>query len=226
MNFSENLQLALQLIPPEFVNTLLMVFISGFFAALIGLPIGIVLYFTGRGGLKENVWAHKGLEAVVNVGRSIPFAILIVALIPLTRLIVGTSLGTIASIVPLTIAAAPFFARLVERALKEVDHGMVEAAIVMGSTPQEITLRVLLPEAFPSLVSAMTVTLVNLVGYSAMAGLVGGGGLGKIAIQYGYQRFNGFLMIATLVILLFLVEGIEQLGKKIVFRLEKVRKRG
>lgn len=226
MKVSENFHLALQLVPSELGNTLYMVFVSGFFATLIGLPLGVLLYLTGKEGLKENKTLYRILATLVNIGRSIPFAILIVAVIPFTRLIVGTSLGTTASIVPLTLAAAPFFARLVERALNTVERGIVEAAIVMGSTPGQIVTKVCIPEAFPGLVSGMTLTLVNLVGFSAMAGLVGGGGLGKIAIQYGYQRFNGFLMLTTLILLLLLVEGIEWLGKKYVSKILKKRGKG
>lgn len=219
-----NLDLALRLIPIELLNTLYMVFVAGFFATLIGLPLGIWLSVTSKEGLAPHRFWHTSLGILVNIGRSIPFAILIVAIFPFTRLIVGTSIGTTAAIVPLTLAAAPFFARIVESALQEVDQTLVEAALVMGSTKRQIVRKVLLPEALPSLIKGLTLTLVNLVGYSAMAGLVGGGGLGKIAIQYGYQRFNGFLMLVTLIILLLLVELIQWIGQGIAYGIN--RKRG
>ncbi len=220
---SADIQLALQLIPKELGNTLYMVFAAGFFAFLVGLPLGILLWLWDRGGLMPAPLWHRLLAVVVNCGRSIPFAILMVAVIPLTRWVVGTSLGTTASLVPLTLAAAPFAARVVEKALRDIRSEIIDAALVMGSTTGQIVWKVMLPEAFPSLVAGATLTLVNLVGYSAMAGLVGGGGLGKIAIQYGYQRFNGFLMLVTLIILLLLVEVIEWGGKIGVRTLEKTR---
>ena len=209
---SENIQLALQLLPLQLVNTIYMVFTSAFFAVLIGLPIGILLTITSKGHIKEHSKVYKILETIVNVGRSFPFAILMVALIPFTRWIVGTSLGTTASIIPLTIAAIPFVARLVEASLKEVDRHILEAVIVMGSNTWQIITKVLLKEALPSLISAVTLTVISLVGYSAMAGLVGGGGLGQVAIQYGYNRFNGFIMVITVALLILLVQGVQWLG--------------
>ena len=223
MTLCENIYLSLRLIPIEFLNTLYMVFASTFFAIVIGLPIGIVLTLTGRGGLKARRWLYQTLGIIVNIGRSIPFAILMIAIIPFTRLIVGTSIGTTAAIVPLSIAAAPFFARLVESALSEIDPEMVDAALVMGSSTHQVVTKVLLPESLPSLVNGATLTIVNLIGYSAMAGLVGGGGLGKVAIQYGYQRFNGFLMVETLVILLLLVEVIQWVGNGFTNHINKKR---
>lgn len=220
MTWAENFQLAWDLLPRALTQTCYMVVASTFFACLIGLPLGVFLWHFRRRGAQGS---YRFLSTLVNIGRSVPFAILMVALIPVTRWIVGTSLGTTASIVPLTIAAAPFFARLVERALQAVGCEIVDAALVMGSTEGQIVCKVLLPEALPSLVSAVTLTMVNLIGYSAMAGLIGGGGLGQIAIQYGYQRFNTFLMIATLILLLLLVECVEYVGKGIVYRLEKKR---
>lgn len=212
MTFDENLQLIYKIIPQELLNTLYMVALSSFFAFLIGLPLGIILRLTDKGGLKENRTLHQTLATIVNIGRSIPFAILIIAIFPFTRLIVGTSIGTTASIVPLTIAAIPFMARVIESALKEIDSQMIEAALVMGSTTKQIIQKVFLPEALPAIINGVTLTIVNLIGYSAMAGLVGGGGLGKVAIQYGYQRFNGFLMLFTLILLLALVEAVQWLG--------------
>ncbi|MBA2369676.1 MAG: ABC transporter permease [Candidatus Protochlamydia sp.] len=213
---SEQLHLAYHLIPLELWNTLYMVFCSAILAILFGLPLGIILTVTDKGHLKENLPLHKVLGTIVNVGRSFPFAILIVALIPLTRFLIGTSLGTTASIIPLSIAAIPFLARLVETSLKEVDKGMVEAAVVMGSSPMQIIIKVLLPEALPGLILGITTMLISLVGYSAMAGTMGGGGLGKIAIQYGYQRFNAFLMIVTVILLIIIVQGIQGTGHYLV----------
>lgn len=226
MNFYDNLQLAKKLIPKEFFNTLYMVGVAGFFSFLIGLPIGILLRLTDRGGLTENRLIYKTLGILVNIGRSIPFAILIVAIFPFTRWVVGTSIGTTASIVPLTIAATPFFARIVESALKEINKQIIEAAIVMGSTTRQIVQKIFIPETLPSLVNGMTLTLINLIGYSAMAGLVGGGGLGKVAIQYGYQRFNGFLMLLTLIILLLLVESMQWIGNSLSHAILKRRGEG
>lgn len=218
-----NLNLALQLLPPELGNTLYMVFASAFFGLVLGLPLGLILTITGKGKLKENLLLYKILEALVNIGRSFPFAILMVALIPFTRWLIGTSLGTTASIVPLAIAAAPFLARLVETNLTEVDSHLVEAGIVMGSNTWQIIAKILLPEALPSLIASFTLTLVNLVGYSAMAGLVGGGGLGQVAIQYGYNRFNTPIMIATVALLIILVQCIQWAGNAAVYTLLKKR---
>lgn len=183
-------------------QTLYMVFVALLFATIIGLPVGVILFQTG----------NRLLGAIVNIIRSFPFAILLIALIPFTRVIVGTSLGTTASIVPLAVAAAPYLARVVETSLQGVDPNLIEAARVMGSTKMQIIRKVLLPEALPNLISNFTLATVNLIGYSAMAGLVGGGGLGTVAIAYGYQRFNGPLMFATVVLLIVIVQGIQWIG--------------
>lgn len=208
----DNIQLAWQLLPIQLWNTIYMVVVSAFFAVLIGLPLGVILTITDKGHIKENLTVYRVLETIVNIGRSFPFAILMIALIPFTRWLVGTSLGTTASIVPLTIAAAPFVARLVESSLKEVDRNILEAVIVMGSSTWEIIWKVLLPEAWPSIIAAITLTVINLIGYSAMAGLVGGGGLGQVAIQYGYNRFNTFIMVTTVILLILLVQVVQWLG--------------
>lgn len=213
---SENLQLAMQLLPEQLVNTIYMVLTSSFFAVLLGLPLGIVLTLTSKGHLKENPAIYKLLGTFVNIARSFPFAILMVTLIPFTRWIVGTSLGTTASIVPLSVAAIPFVARLIESALKEVSPAILEAVTVMGSSTKQIIIKVLLPEAFTSIVSAITMTVINLIGYSAMAGLVGGGGLGQVAIQYGYNRFNSFIMFTTVILLIFLVQAVQWTGNYII----------
>lgn len=219
----DQLHLVWTLVPLELWNTVYMVACSTLIALLIGLPLGVILTITDRGHLKENLWLHQVLGSIVNIGRSFPFAILMVALIPFTRWIIGTSLGTTASIVPLSIAAIPFMARLVEASLKEVDKGMIEAAIVMGSNPWQIITKVLVPECMPSLILASTTTIINLIGYSAMAGTMGGGGLGKIAIQYGYQRFNVLLMIVTVIILIILVQLIQIIGQRWAKRLNLKR---
>lgn len=223
---TDNIQLALTLIPLELWNTLYMVVCSTLLALVCGVPLGIILTLTDQGHLKENRWIHKILGSVVNIGRSFPFAILMVAIIPFTRFLVGTSLGTTAAIIPLACAAIPFVARVVEGALKEVEKGMIEAALVMGSTPWQIVVKVLLPEALPTLVLGVTTTIINLIGYSAMAGTMGGGGLGKIAIQYGYQRFNTFLMVITVLLLILLVQGIQSLGNCIAKKINQKRGKG
>ena len=220
----ETLQIIEKLLPIELWNTIYMVLASGVVAILIGLPLGIILTITDKGHLKPHATIHQMLGAIINIGRSFPFAILMIALIPLTRWIAGTSLGTTASIVPLSIAAIPFAARLVEASLKEVDKGMVEAALVMGSTPFQIILKVLIPESLPSLILGGTTMMINLIGYSAMAGTMGGGGLGKIAIQYGYQRFNVPIMIITVILLIILVQAVQQLGHGLTRRI--LHKRG
>lgn len=220
---SENIQLSLQLLPIELWHTIYMVFTSAFFALALGLPMGVILTITSQGHVKENKYIYKTLEALVNIGRSFPFAILMVALIPVTRWVVGTSLGTTASIVPLTLAAAPFIARLIETSLKEIDKNILEAVIVMGSNTWQIITKVLLKEALPSIISALTLTIINLIGYSAMAGLVGGGGLGQVAIQYGYNRFNTFIMITTVALLILMVQGVQWLGGYIAQSILKQR---
>lgn len=220
---SDNISLALNLLPSALFDTLYMVVASSFFALLIGLPLGIILYLTAKGQIKENSGVYKTLGAIVNIGRSFPFAILMIALIPVTRLIVGTSLGTTAAIVPLSFAAAPFFARIVEQSLRDVDRAVIEAAQMMGATNSQIVVEVLLKEPLPSLVSGFSSMVINLVGYSAMAGLVGGGGLGKVAIQYGYNQFNVFLMISTVVLLILVVECIQWIATKIVLKMQKKR---
>ena len=200
---------ALSMLWTAAVETLTMVGAATVLAVLGGLPLGILLAATAPGGILEKPWLNRILGTVVNLGRSIPFIILMVAIIPFTRSIVGTSIGTTAAIIPLTVAAIPFMARLVEGSLREVDPGVVEAAHSMGAAPGEIIWKVLLPEALPGLVLAITVTAVNLVGYSAMAGAIGGGGLGDLAIRYGYQRFRGDVMLQTIVILVLLVQGMQ-----------------
>jgi D-methionine transport system permease protein len=206
----------LQLLLEALGETVAMVLASGFIGFAIGIPVGIVLHLSKKNGLLEHHLLNKILGIVVNIGRSIPFIILLVAIIPFTRFIVGTTIGTAAAIVPLTIGAIPFIARLVEGALLEVPSGLVEAAQAMGAKPKQIITKVLLPEALPGIINAVTITLVTLVGYSAMAGTVGGGGLGDVGIRYGYQRFDATVMMITVVILVFIVQLIQSIGDHLV----------
>ncbi|MDI3281109.1 MAG: methionine ABC transporter permease [Bacillota bacterium] len=202
-----------------------MVGFSTILATLGGLPLGVLLVVTAEGHILSHPLLNRILGSLVNVGRSIPFIILMVAIIPFTRLVVGTSIGTSAAMVPLTVAAIPFVARLVESALREVDYGVVEAAQAMGATPWQIITRVLLPEALPSLLLAVTITTINLIGYSAMAGAVGGGGLGDLAVRYGYQRFRVDIMLLTVLVLILLVQCLQALGD-LGARLVDRRRRG
>ncbi|NUP51565.1 MAG: ABC transporter permease [Catenulispora sp.] len=194
------------------LETFQMVGWSALFTVLAGLPLGLALVLTDKGGLLANQAANKVLGTVVNVGRSLPFIILLIAITPFTRGVVGTTIGVDAAIVPLAVGAAPFFARLVEAAVREVDRGLIEAAQAMGAGNLATVRKVLLPESLPALVSGLTTTVVALVGYSAMAGAVGGGGLGDLAVRYGYQRFENGLMIATVVLLVVLVQIVQWLG--------------
>ena len=203
------------LILDGFWESLYMVGISSLIAFVIGLPMGIVLSVTAGGSILQNRPVNSLLSVVVNVGRSVPFIILMVAIIPFTRMVVGTSIGTNAAIVPLAVAAIPFVARVVESALREIDAGIIEAALSMGATPFQIIYKVLLPEGLPAIISGLTLTLINLIGYSAMAGAVGGGGLGDIAIRYGYQRFNPDVMLITVVILVLMVQFFQYAGDKL-----------
>jgi D-methionine transport system permease protein len=212
-------QALLSLLWQATLETLLMVASGTILATIVGLPLGVLLTITGPNHIREQPLLHRALGAVVNVGRSIPFIILMVAIIPFTRKVVGTSIGTEAAIVPLTVAAIPFVARLVDGALQEVDAGVIEAAESMGASPPQIIYKVLIPEALPALVLAVTLTAVNLVGYSAMAGSIGGGGLGDLAIRYGYQRFRGDIMLSTVIILVILVQGMQMLGDAIARKL-------
>jgi D-methionine transport system permease protein len=192
---------------------------STLFTVLFGLPLGVALVVFERGGLRPLPAVRAVLGVVVNVGRSLPFIVLMIAIIPFTRLVVGTTIGTGAVVVPLTVGAVPFFARLVETALREVGTDVVQAAQAMGAGRTAIVRKVLLPEALPGLVAAVTVTVVALIGYSAMAGTIGGGGLGDLAVRYGYQRFETLLMIVTVVLLVVLVQLIQSLGDLVARRL-------
>ena len=207
------------------VDTLIMTGVSLLFTVLIGLPLGVTLFLTGwsqRSGrvavARLQFWIYSLLSFLVNVLRSVPFLILLILLIPATRAIVGTSLGVQGSIPPLVIAAAPFFARLIENLLREVDRGVFEACRSMGATTRQIVIWALLPETFPGILAAIVVTAVALVGYSAMSGVIGGGGLGDLAVRYGYQRFNTPVMLVTVAILVAIVQVIQVLGDRLVAR--------
>ena len=215
-NFSE---MMIELFIDSFWETLIMVGISGLLGGIIGIPLGVFLRLTDKGGVLENAPLNNSVGWVVNAVRSTPFIILLVAIIPFTRLITGSSIGTWAAVVPLTIAAAPFIARLVETSLREVDNGLVEAAQSMGATTSQIVWKVLLPEAMPGIVAGLTISFVSLTGYSAMAGAIGGGGLGDLGIRYGYQRFLPDVMLAVVIILIFFVQAIQSFGDWIVRRI-------
>lgn len=193
-------------------ETIVMTFVSGFFGFLIGLPVGILLFLTRKGQLLENKFIHQVVSFFVNIFRSIPFIILIVWMIPFTRAIVGTSIGVSAALVPLSVGAAPFIARLVENSLLEVPYGLIEAARSMGAKPMQIVQKILLPEALPSIINTATITLITLVGYSAMGGAVGAGGLGQIGYQYGYVGYDTVVMNTVLVLLIILVFIIQFVG--------------
>ncbi len=201
-------------------QTLYMVTIAGAVGFALGIPLGVILHTTKKEGLLENLPLNRALGAVVNIGRSVPFLVLMVAIIPVTKLIVGTFIGTTAAIVPLTIGAIPFVARLIESALLEVPTGLVEAAQSMGATPLQIIRKVLLPEALPTILNSVTITLVTLVSYSAMAGTVGGGGLGDVAIRYGFHRYDITIMAVTVVMLIVLVQIIQSIGDALVRRVD------
>ncbi|RUX75860.1 MULTISPECIES: methionine ABC transporter permease [unclassified Mesorhizobium] len=202
-------------------ETVLMTAASGLISLVFGLPLGLALIATERGGIAESLWVNRALGAVINGFRSVPFIILLVALIPVTRLIVGTSIGTWAAIVPLSIAATPYYSRIAEVSLREVDHGLIEAARAMGGNRWTIIREVLVPEALPGIVAGFTVTLVTLIGASAMAGAIGAGGLGDLAIRYGYQRFETSVMIAVVIVLIILVCGIQWVGDRLAARLDR-----
>jgi D-methionine transport system permease protein len=196
------------------LQTIYMVFLSSIIAIIVGVPLGIILYTSRKGNILANPALYRCLAALVNVTRSIPFIILMIAIIPFTRFIVGSAIGTNAAIVPLSISAMPFIARIVENALLEIPKGLIEAAVAMGATPKQIIQKVLIPESFPAIINGLTLTIVSLIGYSAMAGAVGGGGLGDLAVRYGYQRFDVNIMLITIAIMVVLVQLIQYSGDK------------
>ena len=202
-------------------ETVYMVAVSMVISSALGIPLGVLLHVTARGEILDAPAVNRSVGAVVNAIRSIPFIILMVAIIPFTRFIVGTSIGTTAAMVPLVLASIPFIGRQVETSLREVPAGLVEAALSMGATPYQIVRRVLLPESMPGIVSQLTTVVIALVGESAMAGAIGGGGLGDLAIRYGYQRFRPDIMLATVVILIVLVQLVQFVGNTLAARLNK-----
>lgn len=203
------------------LQTLQMVIVSGLFSALGGMILGVLLVATEKGNVLEVRWLQRLLSAVTNIGRSLPFIILMVAIIPFTRWVVGSAIGTTAAIVPLVVGTIPYVARLVESALKEVDHGVIEAALTMGATPLQVINKVYLPESVPALIRALTVVMITLVSYSAMAGAVGGGGLGDLAIRCGYQGFRIDVMVSTVILLILLIQGIQWTGDRVASHFER-----
>lgn len=201
------------------LETVYMVGLAAVFTVLLGLPVGVVLFISRKNGLLPMPKLNALLGAVVNFGRSLPFIVLLIALIPFTRLIIGTTLGSTAAVVPVTIGAFPFFARLTENALDEVDYGRIEAILSMGGTVWHVIFKSLLPEALPTLLAGVTLTIVMLIGFSSMAGVIGAAGLGDLAIRYGYQRFNNEVMVGTVLILVALVQGVQMAGDSLVRRL-------
>jgi len=216
----------LRLLVQATLDTLQMVAVAAGLGTLIGLPLGVFLATSGRGELLAAPWLNRALGLIVNAARSTPFIILVVAIIPFTRLIAGTSIGTSAATVPLTVAATPFIARLVEGAVREVDGGLVEAARAFGASPLQIVLKVLIPEALPGIVLGLTLAVVSLIGFSAMVGAVGGGGLGDLGIRYGYQRFMPEMMLAVVVVLIVLVQLVQTLGDRLARRMNKRLRHG
>ncbi|MBJ6124441.1 methionine ABC transporter permease [Microvirga splendida] len=211
----------IRLIAASTGETLYMVAVSALIATILGLPLGVFLATSAKGELFAAPWVNRVLGLIVNATRSTPFIILVVAIIPFTRLIAGTSIGTNAAIVPLTIAATPFIARLIEGAIREVDQGLIEAARAFGASPLQIVLKVLIPEALPGIVLGLTLAIVSLLGFSAMVGAVGGGGLGDLGIRYGYQRFMPEMMLAVVVVLIVLVQAVQSIGDRLARRLNK-----
>ena len=202
-------------------ETLLMVVFSTIFGYVFGLPLGVILYISDKDGLKENPKLYRALDVIVNIGRSIPFIILLILIIPLTVLLVGKSYGTLATIVPLTVSAIPYIGRMVEASLKEVDKGVIEAGKAMGATTFQIITKIVLLEARPSLISGATICVGTIISYSAMAGVVGGGGLGDIAIRYGYYRYQTDVMIITVIIIVLIVQMFQLIGNKLANKLDK-----
>ena len=206
------------------VESLYMTVVSTLLAYLFGIPLGVVLYITDKGGIAENRVINAQVGTVVNLLRSVPFIILLVAILPFTRFVVGTTIGATATIVPLVVAATPFVARMVESSLKEVDGGVIEAALSMGSNNWQIITKVLLPEAKPSLIVGSTIAITTILGYSAMAGFVGGGGLGAIGINYGYYRYQEDIMLITVILLVIIVQVFQETGMRIATKTDKRRR--
>jgi len=212
---SDKILEVLSMLPAATAETVYMTFVSTFFACIMGFPLGTYLYVTSPAGLAPRRALYNVLSRIVNLFRSLPFIILMILLIPLTRFIIKTSIGPTAVIIPLSIAAAPFAARIAETALSEVDHGVLTAARAMGSTTFQIIRKVLIPESMPALISGLALTIINLIGYSAMAGAIGGRGLGDLAIRYGYYRFRTDVTIGAVIVILILVEAVQYIGSAI-----------
>lgn len=211
----------LPLITKALGETVYMVIVSMVISSMLGIPLGVLLHTTSKGQILECIPLNRVVGAVVNAIRSIPFIILMVAIIPLTRLIVGSAIGTTAAMVPLVLASVPFIGRQVETSLREIPYGIVEAAQAMGATPLQIIRKVFLPEAMPNIVAQLTTVIISLIGESAMAGAIGGGGLGDLAIRYGYQRFRPDIMIATVIVLIVMVQIVQFAGNKLAKHLDK-----
>jgi D-methionine transport system permease protein len=218
---SEYLINLFNLLLDPFFQTLYMVLLSTVFALILGFPLGIILVITSKGHIYPKPVLNKILNSIINVMRSLPFIILIIAIFPLSRLIVGTTIGSTAVIVPLSISAAPFVARIVESSLNEIPWGVIEASLAFGATIPQIIWKVMIPESLSSLILGVTLTLINIIGYSAMAGAVGGGGLGDLAIRYGYMRFQTDVLVATIIVLVILVEIIQIAGNSLAFKFNR-----
>ena len=214
-------QAVLEMISKGILETLYMTILSSLLAYILGLPLGILLVVTDKDGIAPRVLLNRVVGIIVNILRSIPFVILLVTLMPFTRLVIGTTLGPNALVVPLVIGSAPYIARLVESSLKEVDHGIIEAAQSMGASPWQIVFKVLVPEAMPSLIMGGAIAVITILSYSAMGGFVGAGGLGTIAINYGYYRYQGDKMLVTVAILVLIVQGVQELGGRLMRRSDR-----
>ncbi|TJX15242.1 ABC transporter permease [Tissierella creatinini] len=210
-----------ELIIPSLLETLYMVFFSTIFSILLGFPLGILLVISEKGSIWEKPLLNNILNSIINLLRSFPFLILMILLFPLSKLLIGKTIGTTATIVPLAIAAAPFVARVMESSLKEVDRGVIELSLSMGATTPQIITRVLLPEALPSIIHGVTLTIINLIGYSAMAGSIGGGGLGDLAIRFGLYRFQTDVMVASVIVIVILVQSVQFMGNTLAKVLNK-----
>lgn len=203
------------------LETLYMVFFSTLFSIILGLPLGILLVVTEKGGIWEKPLFYKILDGIINILRSFPFIILMILIFPLSKLIIGRTIGTTAAIVPLSIAAAPFVARVMQSSLLEVDKGIIESSLSMGASSSQIIIKVLLPEALPSIVLGITLTIINIIGYSAMAGAIGAGGLGDLAIRFGLYRFQTDVMVASVIVIIVLVQAIQFLGNRLAIKINK-----
>lgn len=203
------------------LETIYMVFAATVFSLIIGFPLGILLVITEKGSIWEKPLFNKILSGIINVLRSIPFIILMILVFPLAKVIVGKSIGTTATIVPLSIAAAPFVARIMESSIREIDKGVIESSLAMGASVWQIIRRVLIPESLPSIISGITLTIINLIGYSAMAGAIGGGGLGNLAIRFGLYKFDTKVMLISLAIIIILVQGVQFIGTRLTIIVDK-----